>query len=447
MKTKCLWAAGYFVAAILSTQVGDQFVRADDWPEWQGPDRSNISKETGLLKSWPKNGPKLLWTFENAGVGFSGPSVVGDRLYTLGGREATSFVFAIDVKTGMELWSCPIGGNYRNGWGDGPRGTPTIDGDSLYALDGQGELMCVETATGKKRWSVNMIKDLHGEMMSGWGYSESVLVDGDQVVCCPGGKDGTLAALDKETGKVMWRSKELMDQATYSSLVVAEFGGVRQFIQLTFRPKPPDDQEGKDLGGIVGIAAKDGKLLWYYPRPGYQTAVIPTPIVRGDLVYATAGYGAGCDLLQINRTGGKFEAKQLYSKDNRKNMRNLHGGVVLVGDFIYGFSDYQGWVCQKLKTGENVWENKVKVERGCLTCADGYLYCYAESNGEVSLVEASSEKLKFKSSFKIPQETKIPRKSGQIWTHPVVANGCLYLRDQDLIFCYDVRDRTASLSQ
>src|SRR5262249_803222 len=325
---------------------------------------------------------------------------------------------------------------FKNGYGNGPRCTPTVDGDSIFALDAQGELLCVDTATGKKRWSVNLEKDLKGGMMSSWGDCESPLVDGNEVVCCPGGKDGTVAALDKKTGKVLWRSKELTDKATYSSLVVAEIGGVRQYVQLTVK------KDGE--GAIVGVAAKDGKLLWYYPRPDYKTAVIPTPIVHGDLVYGKAGYGAGCDLLQISGKGDKFEAKQLYSKSNRKNMRNDHGGVVLVGDFIYGFSDFQGWVCQKLTTGENVWEDKIKVERGCLTCADGHLYCYDEVSGEVSLVEVSPEKLKLKSKFKIPRETKLPRGGGRIWTHPVVANGCLYLRDQDLIFCYDVRDHTAA---
>jgi outer membrane protein assembly factor BamB len=409
-------------------------VRADDWPQWQGPDRSNVSKQTGLLKTWPKDGPKLLWTFDKAGMGFSGPAVVGDRLYIMGGREDTSFVFALDVKTGRESWSCPIGKTFRNSYGDGPRGTPTVDGDLLYTLDGQGELLCVETATGKKRWSVNMEKDLHGEMMSGWGYSESVLVDGDQVVCCPGGKDGTLAELDKKTGKVMWRSKELTDKATYSSLVTAEIGGVRQYVQLTHK--------GSD-GGIVGVSAKDGKLLWYYPRPGYQTAVVPTPIVHGDLVYATAGYGAGCDLLQITRTGEKFEAKQLYKSSQKNVMKNQHGGVVLWGDCVYGYSDGRGWTCQKLITGEAAWDDKVKVGRGSLTCVDGYLYCYAESTGEAYLIEASPDSLKLKSKFKTPKQ----RKEGSIWTHTVVANGRLYLRDQDLIFCYDVREHAAAAAR
>ena len=427
---------GCFLAAVLLPQ----FIlsaRGDDWQQWRGPNRDVVSKETGLLKTWPNEGPKLLWTFENAGVGFSGPAVVGDRLYTMGGREDTSYVFALDVKTGKEIWACPIGKTYRNAYGDGPRGMLTVDGDWLYALDGQGELICVEINSGKKKWSVNLSKDLNGQMMSGWGYSESVLVDGDQVVCCPGGKEGTVAALDKKTGKVKWRSKELTDKATYSSLVPAEIGGVRQYVQLTHKES--------DEGAIVGVAAKDGKLLWYFPRKGYRTAVIPTPIVHDDLVYATSGYGAGCDLLQISRTGEKFEAKEVYTKNSQKNaMKNQHGGVVLLGEYIYGYSDGPGWICQKLKSGESLWDDKVKVGRGSLTSADGYLYCYAESTGEASLVAANPKALDLKGKFKIPRETKIPRQAGRIWTHPVVANGHLFLRDQDLIFCYDVRSQMAA---
>jgi outer membrane protein assembly factor BamB len=388
-----------------------------------------------LLKAWPKDGPKLLWTFEKAGVGYSGPAIVGDRLYTMGGRGDTSFVFALDVKTGKEIWSCPIGKTFRNGWGDGPRGTPTVDGELLYALDAQGELICVETATGSKRWSVNIEKELHGELMSEWGYSESVLVDGDQVVCCPGGKDGTVAALDKKTGKVKWRSKELTDKATYSSIVLGEYGGERQYVQLT--------QKNKSEGAIVGVAAKDGKLLWYHARPGYNVAVVPTPIVLGDLVYATAGYGAGCDLLQISLQGDKFQAKQLYKSKIQKKMENKHTGVLLVGDFVYGYSDGAGWTCQELKTGEPKWDSK-RLERGSLTFADGYLYCFEENTGVVSHMEASPKEMKGTSSFKIPRETEVKRGDGKIWTHPVVANGCLYLRDQDLIFCYDVRDHAAA---
>jgi outer membrane protein assembly factor BamB len=438
MKTRSVLGLALGVFALwhgLATVPQQGRVSAADWPQWRGPDRTDVSKETGLLKTWPKEGPKLLWTYADAGVGFSGPAIVGERLFTLGGRGDSEYVFALNTKTGKQEWATAIGPLFENGYGDGPRSTPTVDGDLLYVLGGQGNLVCVETTTGKKRWQVSMQTDLKGEMMSGWGYSESPLVDGDQVVCSPGGDEGTLAALDKKTGKVLWRSKDLKDKATYSSIVVAEIGGVRQYVQLTHL-------RGND-GGIVGVAAKDGKLLWYYKRPGYQTAVVPTPIVHGDLVYATAGYAAGCDLLQIEAKGGAFKAEQLYKKKERRNMQNMHGGVLLVGDYVYGHSERHGLACQQLKTGEIAWEEENQVGKGSLTCADGRLYYFGERDGKVSLVQANPQSFTLDGQFEIPRQTNKTRKEGLIWTHPVVANGCLYLRDQELIFCYDVREKRA----
>jgi outer membrane protein assembly factor BamB len=409
---------------------------AADWPQWDGPNRDNVSKETGLLKHWPEGGPRLVWTFEQLGQGYSGPAVVGDRLYILGSKDKAEHVFALDVNSGKEIWSCPIGPLFRNGYGNGPRATPTVDGEVLYALGGQGNLVCVETANGNKRWEVSLEKDLKGRMMSGWGWSESPLVDGEHVICCPGGPEGTMAALDKKTGKVVWRSTDLTDQATYSSVVPAEIGGVRQYVQTTFHGR----ENNKDMGAIVGVAAADGKLLWSYPREGYHVAVVPTPIVDGDLVYATAGYGAGCDLLQITKDGDQFHAKQLYSEKNRRRtMENKHLGVVKVGDYVYGYSDRGAWMCQKFRTGDVVWQDRVKVRGGSVTCADGHLYCYAEGDGRVTLLPASPKGLKVEGQFQIPRETTLPRQAGGIWTHPVVANGRLYLRDQDLLFCYDVK--------
>ena len=163
---------------------------AADWPQWRGPDRTDISKETGLLKSWPKDGPRLLWTYSDAGIGYSGPAVIGDTLYTLGGDGSKEFVYAFDTKNQKRLWSTEVGDFFESGNGDGPRATPTVDGDHLHVLTGPGDLTCLETGSGKKVWHCNLRKDLKGEMASGWGYSESVLVDGDKVVCTPGGKEG-----------------------------------------------------------------------------------------------------------------------------------------------------------------------------------------------------------------------------------------------------------------
>jgi hypothetical protein len=398
---------------------------AADWPQWRGPNRDDISKDTGLLQSWPKDGPKLLWTLTDAGIGYSGPAVVGDRLYTMGADGSKSFLFAVDVAKGEKVWSVEIGPMFRNGYGDGPRGTPTVDGDHVYGIDGTGELICADTG-GKKVWQISLRKDLGGDMMSGWGYSESPLVDGDKLVCTPGGSKGTIAALDKKSGTVLWRSTDAKNRAAYSSIIVGEVGGIRQYIQLTSE-------------GLIGVAAADGKLLWQSPIGGCGTATIPTPIFHDGYVYATSGYGnARPGLVKLTVEGKGIKAEEVYSN---KNLANKHSGVVLVDGVLYGASEAGGsWVALDFLKGDKLgWQNPGLRPKGSITYADGRLYLYSMDNGTVVLLEPNPKEWKETGRFKIPQTTKIPRKSGGIWTHPVVANGRLYLRDEDLIFCYDVK--------
>jgi outer membrane protein assembly factor BamB len=423
-----LYAAAVIAALTLS------FARADDWPQWRGPNRDEISKEVGIQKTWPSQGPPVAWTFTDAGIGYSGPAVVGNRLYIAGatgeGEDDKDFVLCIDTGTGKQVWKADFGKGFKNGWGGGPRGNPTVDGDSVYVLGPKGELLCLATADGKQKWSKDFVGDLGGKIMSGWGYSESVLVDGDRVICTPGGSRGTLAALDKTTGKVVWRSTDLTDDAAYSSVIKATVGGVAMYVQQTNK-------------GVVGVNAKTGKLLWKNDCPAYRTAVIPTPVFHDDHVYVSSGYGAGCTLVKLTADGkGGVTAKEVYKN---KNMINHHGGVVLVGDYIYGFSDGRGWVCQDFKTGENKWEAKGKnqLEKGSITCVDGDLLCYGESSGQLVRIKATPEGWKEVARFKLPKETRLSRKQGKIWTHPVVANGKLYLRDLDLLFAFNVSDSTA----
>jgi outer membrane protein assembly factor BamB len=420
MKTKTLLAS-----CVAAVGLAPLSLFALDWPQWQGPDRTNVSQETGLLKQWPEGGPKLLWTFKDAGMGYSSPAIVGDRLYTMGAREDKDWLFAVDVKNGQKIWATPIGDRFSQDRGDGPRSTPTVDGDRLFALDGQGNLVCAKTQNGEMVWQKNLKGDLGGQMMNRWGYSESPLVDGEVVVCTPGGDKGTLAALDKNSGAVRWRSKGFTDAAGFSSLVVSEMGGVRQYVQMT----------GKS---VAGVAAKDGRLLWRFLRNS-PTAAIPTPICFDNSVYVSSGYGAGCALLKISKEDSSWKADEVYAN---KNMVNHHGGVVHVGGHFYGYSDGKGWVCQDGKTGEVVWQERSRLAKGSLTCAEGRLYCYSQTDGTAVLVEASPAGWMESGRFTIPQQSKLPRPRSQrrdnIWTHPVVANGKLYLRDQDLLFCYDV---------
>ena len=390
--------------------------RAEDWPQWRGPNRDGISKETGLLKTWPEGGPKRVWLFENAGNGYSTFAVVGNRLFTTGTRDGSEIVLALDASSGKEVWAAPIETVFDNRWGGGPRGCPTVDGNEVYAMSGKGTLACINAADGKVIWKQSMTS--LGGKVPGWGYTESVLVDGDRVICTPGGSAGAIAALDKKTGKPIWQSKEFTDGAQYSSIVAAKINGTPQYVQLT-------------MNSFVGVAAKDGKLLWKADFPLGKTAVIPTPIVRDNFVYVTAGYGAGCKQVKI---GPNNEVETVYEN---KVMKNHHGGVILVGDHVYGHAD-AGWTCQNFKTGEEVWNHR-GFGKGAVGYADGMLYCQDEGSGTIVLVEASPSGWKEHGKFTLDPQTKIRSPQGRVWTHPVIANGKLYLRDQDLIFCFDVK--------
>lgn len=394
-----------------------------DWPTWRGAARDGKSPDIGLLKEWPENGPKLIWTFENAGKGYSSPALVGGKIFLTGSRDGKAQIICLD-SDGMELWSAPIGDDpekdYSTGWGAGPRGAPTVSDGMVFAMSANGELACFNTSDGKRLWSKDLVKDFGGSI-PGWGYSESPLVDVDKVVVTPGGDHGAIVALDKKTGKELWRSKELKDGAQYSSLVVADVKGKRQYIQLF-------------MNTLAGVDAENGDVLWTSPWREGRTAVIPTPVYDNGTVYMTSGYGSGCKLVRID--GEK--AEDIWEN---KVMKNHHGGVVLVEGHIYGFSDGGGLVCQELTTGKQKWSQRGEgSQKGAVHYADSMLYCMDEEAGSVFLAEANPEKYIEHGRFEIPRQTKLREgTNGKIWAHPVVIGGKLYLRDQDLLFCYDVK--------
>lgn len=390
--------------------------QAGEWHQWRGPGRDNLSEETGLLKQWPENGPPLAWKAKGIGTGYSTVSIAGGRIFTMGDVGDSGYVHALELGGGRKIWSAKVGrpgGNY-----EGTRSTPTVDGDRVYALGQWGDLVCLDAATGTELWRKNLEKDFGGKMMSGWGYAESVLVDGDKVVCTPGGDKGTILALNKLTGEPVWRTEDFTDEAAYSSIVPAAIGGVRQYVQLTG-------------DSVVGVAPDTGDVLWRAQRPG-KTAVIPTPIVHNDHVFVTSGYKVGCNLFRITKEGEKFKAEQVYAKPD---MENHHGGVVLVGDHVYGTSGNQ-LVCLELMTGKVAWKDR-SVGKGAVAYADGHLYVRSEGNdGMVALVEATPQGYREKSRFDQPD-----RSNRQSWPQPVIVGGKLYLRDQDLLLCYDVKGR------
>ncbi len=339
----------------------------------------------------------------------------------MGTRDEQTILLALDAATGAELWATPISKVFRNRWGDGPRGTPTVAGNQVYALTGEGDLVCCERDTGKVVWSRNLT-ELGGKVPQ-WGYAESVLVDGDRVICTPGGPDGALAALDRHSGELVWQAVEMDDAAHYSSPIKVELDGETQYVQLT-------------KSNVFGVRAATGKLLWQSDWDG-RIAVIPTPIYRDGHVYVTSGYGVGCKLVSM----AADEATDVYAN---KEMKNHHGGVLLVGDHLYGYSDGTGWVCQDFMTGELVWNDKNSLGKGALTCADGMLYCIDEDEGQVVLIEASTDGFKEHGRFTLSPQTKHRKPAGKIWTHPVVCNKRLYLHDQELIYCFDIAAAAAS---
>jgi outer membrane protein assembly factor BamB len=381
-----------------------------NWPQWRGPNRDGISKETGLLKQWPAEGPPLVWKAAGAGRGYSSFSVSNGRLFTMGLRGDREFVVAFDVATGKEAWATPHGSAFRNDRGDGPRGTPTVDGNRVYALGGNGDLSAFEAATGKIVWSKNVLTEFGGRNIR-WGISESPLIVGNKVLVNPGGSGASIVALNKSDGSVIWKSQS--DEAGYSSAITLQINGGTQVVFFT---------------GVraVGLDLNDGRLLWEYARPSNDVANVATPIARANRVFISSDYGTGGGVVEIKPDG---KAQELWFT---KEMRNHHSSSVLVGDHLYGFSSAI-LTAMKFDTGEIAWKDR-SVGKGSLVYADGRLYCFSE-NGVVGLVEATPTGYVEKGRFRIEQGS-LPT-----WTHPVVAGGRLYLRDQDMIYAFDVRQK------
>jgi outer membrane protein assembly factor BamB len=345
--------------------------------------------------------------------------MVGDLIFTMGDKENASHLTALHRSTGTILWHVKVGKAGAPGWGGfaGPRTTPTIDGGVVYTVGQYGEIVAVRVADQKVLWTQHLVDDLGGPLPE-WGFSESPLVDGEKVLVTPGGPRGTLAALDKKTGSVIWQSSEWTDPAHYSSIIRATINGIPQYIQLT-------------AANVAAVGVDDGKLLWKAERKG-RTAVIPTPIYADNHVYVTSGYGVGCNLFKITHGNG-FSAEEVYAN---KAMANHHGGIIKLGKHLYGHSEGKGWVCQDFLSGETVWAEKRAVRKGAIGYADGRLYCREETDGVMVLLEASPEGFSEKGRFTPPDHS-----GKKTWPHPTIAGGKLYLRDHDLLHCYDVTAR------
>jgi outer membrane protein assembly factor BamB len=399
---------------------------ANDWPQWRGPDRTGVSKETGLLQEWPKDGPRLRWKATDIGTGYSSPAVAGGRVYVQTTKGGDEFALALTETDGNEAWSAKIGGVGKNVGPQypGTRATPTVDGDRVYCLASDGRLVCLGT-DGKERWHKDLVKDFGGRVgqpRMAWAYSESVLVDGDAVVCTPGGDTATLLALNKLTGDVIWKCPVPGgDGADYASIVVTDVGGSKEYVQFLRK-------------SVVGVDAKTGKFLWKYEHPAAQGANILTPVAAGNRVFASSGRSGG-GMVELTPEAGGVAAKEVYFD---KALGAGIGGVVLVNGHLYGTTS-QAMFCVEFATGKVKWTDR-GVGAASLCYADNRLYVRAHGGGKgggatpVALVEASPDGYTEKGRFAQPDRGNMPA-----WPHPVVANGGLYLRDQGVLLCYDVK--------
>lgn len=406
------WMTCVALAATATVALSGQ-AAPGDWPQWRGPSRSGISSETGLLRQWPAAGPPRVWSTSNLGAGFGSLSVRGDRIFVQGMRNSQSVVSALNRADGKLVWVRALGAAGDNYMGSGPRGTPTVDGDRLYALSESGDLACLRVQDGSVVWQRNILKDFGGRNIP-WLISESPLVDGNQVIVTPGGRGAGMAALDKMSGKTIWIAKELSDEAGYASPIVADVQGVRTVMTLT-------------SAAGVGVRASDGKLMWRHRSVANNTANISTPVFHDNKVFYSSAYGTGSALLGLRAEGGEVRAQEIYFT---RAMQNHHGGLVLLNGYLYGF-DNSILTCLEFATGKLMWQHR-SVGKGSLSYADGHLYMLSENN-VAGLAEATPTGYREKGRFTIADQ------GTPSWAHPVISGGRLYLRNQGILAVYDIR--------
>jgi outer membrane protein assembly factor BamB len=388
---------------------------AFDWPQWQGPDRTGVSKETGLLQEWPAAGPPLAWSISGLGAGYGSLAIKGDRIYVQALNGSGSAVSSLNRADGKVVWTTLIGRGLKDDRGPGPRSTPTLDGDRLYVLTENGDLACLTASNGARLWQRNILADFGGRQIS-WLISESPLVDGNNVIVTPGGRGAGIVALDKMSGKTVWASQQLSDEAGYASPIAGDVEGVRVIMTLT-------------ASAGVGVRASDGKLMWRHPAVANGTANVATPIFFDNKVFYSSDYGTGAALLGLSAQAGEVKAQQIYFT---REMQNHHGGVVLVNGYLYGFHN-SILTCLEFATGKMMWRDR-SVGKGTVVYADGKLYIQSEDN-VVGLAEASPAGYKEKGRFRTADQG-LPS-----WAHPVVSGGRLYIRDQGTLAAYNIKAR------
>lgn len=403
-------------AALLLTVLPGAFAAdtTSDWNQYRGPKRDNLSPETGLADQWPAGGPELLQTITGLGEGYSSVSLVGELMYTMGNVDGAEQVIALNRRTGEIVWKTRNGDEYREGQGNGPRGTPTVVDGRVYSLGGNGDLSCCNAETGDIVWQMNILKKFGGGNIV-WGISESVLIDDGKVICSPGGSDATVVALDAKTGSIVWKSKvPEQPQASYASPVVATIGKLKQYVIFTSK-------------GICGVSAKNGEPLWGQNASSNGTANCATPLIVDNFVFSSSDYGTGAELVELQARGGKVQATQVYFT---KDMKNHHGGMVFLNGHVFG-SNGDILSCVELKTGKPTWRERGM--KGSVVYADGKIV-FRNENGPVVLLAADHQKYQELGRFDQPERSGRPA-----WSHPVIAGGKLYLRDQDKLLVYHLK--------
>lgn len=384
-----------------------------DWPQFLGPNRDNISTEAGLKKRW-SGSPKLLWTARGLGEGYSSVSVARGQIFTMGNVGGDEMVMSLKLDGGNGLWQVRSGAPFREGQGNGPRSVPTVDGELVYSLGASGDLTCLVAASGEIRWRKNILTEFGGNNIQ-WGICESVLIDGDRLICTPGGNGATVVALNKQTGNMIWKAAA-GGPAGYASAIATDVGGVRQYVQFT-------------SGGTIGVRAEDGQVLWKDQNSANGTANCSSPVAFGDAVFTASGYGTGGALLHLRSRNGETQASFAWGT---KDMKNHHGGMIVLDGFLYGSNDPGILTCIDLKSGKVRWQNR-SVGKASLAYVDGNLIVRSE-DGPMALVAAVPTAYNELGRFE-PTD----RSGRKTWPYPVVSHGKLFLRDQDTLQCYDLR--------
>jgi len=398
---------------------------AGEWPQFHGPNRDNKSADKGLLKTWPEGGPPRIWEAAGIGEGYSTVALAGRRIHTTGSINRDCVITVLEMD-GKRVWTRKNGRAWRKSY-PGTRSTPTIADGMLYHLSGIGNLVCLKADDGEKVWSVDIMARFGGRNIM-WGLAESPLVFDDRVVCTPGGKEVSLVALDRRTGKVVWECKGAGDRPGYASPILVEYKGLRQIVTVMSE-------------SVVGVRASDGKLLWRYPHKVYADENITTPIFHEGFLIVSGCVRKGTTSLRLDVSGDRCSARRHW---HNRTLDNKQGGIVLVGGRIYGYAEHLGrstpWVCIDFKSGRDISRSapvlsSYKYRNGCLTYADGMFYLLSD-DGQMVLTKATDKGLAVTGRLKLEKPGKRPT-----WAHPVVCGGRLYIRYGDKLGVYDMRAR------